>query len=104
MDYDSTTIPAGYDLARSHTPEVLDLWMDTVASYARGHSIAAILDLGCGTGRFSQVLASRFTAGVVGIDPSIKMLEQARAKPHTGVRYLLGRGEEIPLRGGSVDL
>jgi len=34
MDYDLTSIPAGYDLARSHSPEVLDLWMDTIASYA----------------------------------------------------------------------
>jgi hypothetical protein len=32
MDYDSTTIPSGYDLARSHTPQVLDLWMNAVAS------------------------------------------------------------------------
>ena len=32
MDYDSTTIPAGYDCARNHTPEVLDLWMNTIAS------------------------------------------------------------------------
>jgi hypothetical protein len=29
MEYDATSIPAGYDLARSHTPEVLDLWMNT---------------------------------------------------------------------------
>jgi ubiquinone/menaquinone biosynthesis C-methylase UbiE len=105
MDYDSTTIPAGYDLARSHTPEVLDLWMNTIASCVGQGSIRAVLDLGCGTGRFSQALASRFAADVVGVDPSAKMLEQARAKPHSSrVRYAMGRGEEIPLPGRSVDL
>lgn len=105
VDYDSTNIPAGYDLARSLTPEVLDLWMNTVASGAGQRSITAVLDLGCGTGRFSQALANRFAADVVGIDPSAKMLEQARAKPHSlRVRFALGRGEEIPLRSRSVDL
>ena len=105
MDYDSTTIPAGYDLARSHTPEVLDLWMNTIAACVDQGSIRIVLDLGCGTGRFSQALASRFAADVVGIDPSAKMLAQAQAKPHSSrVRYAMGRGEEIPLSSHSVDL
>ena len=105
MDYDSTTIPAGYDLTRNHTPEVLDLWMNTIASRAGRGAIRAVLDLGCGTGRFSQALASRFVADVVGIDPSAKMLEQARSKPHSfRLRYVMGRGEQIPLRSCSVDL
>lgn len=105
MDYDSTTIPAGYDLARCHTPEVLNLWMNTIASCFGQGSINAVLDLGCGTGRFSQPLASRFDADVIGLDPSAKMLEQARGKPHSSrVRYAMGRGEEIPLRSHSVDL
>jgi ubiquinone/menaquinone biosynthesis C-methylase UbiE len=105
MDYDSTPIPAGYDLARSHTPEVLDLWMNTIASCVGQRSLGAILDLGCGTGRISQVLASRFAADVLGVDPSIKMLEKARNKSHSSqVRFAIGRGEEIPLRSRSVDL
>jgi ubiquinone/menaquinone biosynthesis C-methylase UbiE len=105
MDYDSTTIPASYDLARSHTPEVLDLWMNTIASCVGQGHISTVLDLGCGTGRFSQALASRFAADVVGVDPSAKMLEQAQAKPHSArIRYAMGRGEEIPLPSRSVDL
>jgi ubiquinone/menaquinone biosynthesis C-methylase UbiE len=105
MDYDSTTIPAGYDLARSHTPEVLDLWMNAIASRAGREPVRAVLDLGCGTGRFSQALAGRFLASVVGVDPSAKMLEQARTKPHSfHVQYVMGRGEQIPLRSLSVDL
>jgi ubiquinone/menaquinone biosynthesis C-methylase UbiE len=64
-----------------------------------------ILDLGCGTGRFSNALAAHFDTEVIGVDPSAKMLEQARSKPtDRRVRYESGRGEAIPLAGGSVDL
>jgi ubiquinone/menaquinone biosynthesis C-methylase UbiE len=105
MDYDSTNLPAVYDVARSHTPEVLDLWMNAVASCVGQNSIRTVLDLGCGTGRFSQALAIRFAAEIVGVDPSYRMLAQAQAKPHSlQVRYAMGRGEEIPLRSRSVDL
>src|SRR5436190_22356440 len=72
MDYDATEIPAGYDRGRDHGPEVLDLWMNAIASHLGGQSINTILDLGCGTGRFSEALAIRFDAEVIGIDPSKK--------------------------------
>jgi ubiquinone/menaquinone biosynthesis C-methylase UbiE len=105
MDYDATDIAANYDLGRSHGPEVLDLWTSTVSSYLGGQEIANILDLGCGTGRFSNALAVHFDAEVIGLDPSIKMLEQARSKqPGQRVRFEIGRGESIPLPDNSVDL
>ena len=80
MDYDLTNIPAGYDRGRDHGPEVLNLWMSVIESRVEVRSVRTILDLGCGTGRFSECLASRFGACVVGVDPSAKMLEQARQK------------------------
>lgn len=66
MDYDLTDIPDGYDRGRDHGPEVLDLWMKVVASCAGEQRINTILDLGCGTGRFSESLAAHFHAEVVG--------------------------------------
>lgn len=104
-DYDRTEIPAAYDRARDHGPEVLNLWMRTVAEHLQGRSITRILDLGCGTGRFSEGLAARFNAAVVGLDPSMKMLQLAREKQRDArVRYELGRAEAIPLPAQSVDL
>ena len=107
-DYDLTDIPAAYDRARDHGPEVLDLWMRTVAEHLEGRSITRItriLDLGCGTGRFSEGLAARFNADVIGLDPSLKMLQLAREKQRDPrVRYELGRAEAIPLPPESVDL
>jgi ubiquinone/menaquinone biosynthesis C-methylase UbiE len=105
MDYDSTDIASTYDRGRDHGPEFLDLWMDVVASHVKDQRIETILDLGCGTGRFSQALAARFDAKVIGIDPSEKMLVQARSKdPTHRIRYEAGRGESIPLPDNSVDL
>jgi ubiquinone/menaquinone biosynthesis C-methylase UbiE len=104
-DYDLTDIPAAYDRARDHGPEVLDLWMRETAAQLEGRSITRILDLGCGTGRFSQALAARFNAEVIGLDPSVRMLERARDKQHDGrVHYQRGCAEAIPLPSQSVDL
>ena len=105
MDYDATDIAVTYDLGRDYGPEFLDLWMNVVSSHVKDLRTKRILDLGCGTGRFSEALAVRFDAEVVGIDPSKKMLEQARSKPSDArIRYEPGHGESIPVPDNSVDL
>jgi len=105
MDYDSTDIPLAYDRGRDHGPEVLQLWMDAVSSSVGKQPIKTILDLGCGTGRFSEALATHFDAQVIGVDPSTKMLDQAQKKLRDPrVRYEAGCGEAIPLPDDSVDL
>ena len=105
MDYDLTDIPVGYDRGRDHGPEFLQLWMNFIASAVGPQHLNTILDLGCGTGRFSEALAAHFDAEVIGIDPSQKMLDQAKRKLRDGrVRYQPGCGEAIPLPDDSVDL
>jgi ubiquinone/menaquinone biosynthesis C-methylase UbiE len=105
VDYDASEIPQVYDRGRSHGPEILALWMDAVARFARDLRNQNILDLGCGTGRFSDALATRFGATVVGLDPSKKMLAQARRKQaHGKLRYLCGVGEAIPLADECIGL
>lgn len=105
MDYDTTEIAAVYDRARDHGPDVLNLWMNAVAAYTKDRQIRNILDLGCGTGRFTEALAVCFDAAVVGVDPSTKMLAQAEAKRRDSrVRYELAPAEAIPLLTNSVDL
>ena len=104
-DYDTTDIPAGYDRARDHGPEILNLWMRVVAEHLGVPKLSRILDLGCGTGRFTEGLAAQFNAEVIGLDPSAKMVERARQKLRDDrVRYCRGRAEAIPLSAGSVDL
>ncbi len=105
MDYDLTDIPSGYDRSRDHGREFLDLWMRVLEPHLHRLAVKRILDLGCGTGRFSEALAHHFNADVVGIDPSVKMLERARQKGSRGhVQYRLGSAEAISLPPSSADV
>ena len=105
MDYDKTEIAATYNQARDHGPEFLRQWMDIVDANVESRSVRTILDLGCGTGRFTEGLAGRFNATVVGVDPSHKMLAEARSQQtHPRVFYTRGSGEFLPLKTNSVDV
>ena len=66
------------------------------------------LDLGCGDGRWSEVLHGRGAAEVIALDRSIEMLARAfqRGKDHglDRLSLLLGDMQELPLRDSSVHL
>jgi ubiquinone/menaquinone biosynthesis C-methylase UbiE len=64
-----------------------------------------VVDLGCGTGRFSVALAEEFLAPVVGVDPARTMLAKAREDvSHPLIRFTGGDAAAIPLRDGAADL
>jgi ubiquinone/menaquinone biosynthesis C-methylase UbiE len=105
MDYDQTAMPESYDQGRQHPQGVLEMWLDRIAGAVGGRKIETILDLGCGTGRFSGPLANRFHARTIGLDPSQKMLSIACAKaPSAKVHFLRGRGDPIPIADASIDM
>jgi ubiquinone/menaquinone biosynthesis C-methylase UbiE len=104
MDYDQTTMPSAYDAGRGYSPAVLAFWLRTIATPLVGDHIGDILDLGCGTGRYTAALATRFGATAVGVDPSEKMLAEARKKGGANVRFLRGSAESTPLADASVDM
>jgi ubiquinone/menaquinone biosynthesis C-methylase UbiE len=105
MDYDSTSIPERYDRARSYGPGVLEQWLRLIAENVDGSPVRRIMDLGCGTGRYTEALASHFDADVIGVDPSQKMLAEAIKKSASPrVRYERAVGEALPVAAGSMDL
>ncbi|XP_018587834.1 putative methyltransferase DDB_G0268948 [Scleropages formosus] len=62
------------------------------------------VDLGCGTGQNTRLLAPYFL-DVVGIDVSESQIEEARAvRGCPNVTYRTGIAEELPFPDGSVDL
>jgi len=103
-DYASIVAPATYVKARSLPRQTLRLWLEEVAESAQVGVVRTILDLGCGTGRFSGPLARRFVATVVGVDPSVAMLTQARREAPESVVFRRGSAERIPLKNGQADM
>jgi ubiquinone/menaquinone biosynthesis C-methylase UbiE len=97
-------MPEVYDSGRSYSPHALKRWLATISAGVRDKNVNSILDLGCGTGRFSSALADRFDAFVWAIDPSQRMLQQASRKPHPRVRYVRSSAEQLPFKDGSIDL
>ncbi len=105
MDYDKTSIPESYDRGRSYSPEVLRIWLEALSAHVARDAVCDIVDLGCGTGRFSGPLADHFDAEVIGVDPSEKMLKRAREKSFGGrVAFQQGSGEALPLQDRSADM
>jgi ubiquinone/menaquinone biosynthesis C-methylase UbiE len=104
MDYDNTNMPAAYDAGRGYSPAVLALWLDVISRSVPKGSVFEILDIGCGTGRYSTALAAHFHARVIGVDPSEKMLAEARKKATEGVRYERASAESLPLRDAAIDM
>ena len=103
MNYDLTDIPAAYDRGRDLEPATLALWMRTLQAHLPADAVKRILDLGCGTGRFSEPLSRHFATEVIGVDPSAKMLARAveKRRERRG-RYVRGAAEMVPLSSHSV--
>ena len=68
---------------------------------------AAILDVGCGTGRLLRSAALRFPgAELVGVDAAIEMVKQAKASfpSGVGIRFQQATAEHLPLQNAGFDL
>ena len=81
MDYDQSGIARTYDEARALTRARRRRWQRLLSAHIDRTAISLVVDLGCGTGRFSEMLAAELGARVIGLDPSEKMIDQARRKP-----------------------
>src|ERR1700680_1859150 len=104
MDYDKTKIATTYDAARGYRPEVLGRWLDLIAANVSAQP-KLIVDLGCGTGRFTHPLAEGFPTRVIGSDPSEKRLDEARKKlVNCRVEFRQAPGEQMPLEDGCTDV
>ena len=68
MDYDKTEIPATYDKARALSPETRRLWQNLLSVHVDRAEISLVINLGCGTGRFSELLVALFCVPVISID------------------------------------
>jgi ubiquinone/menaquinone biosynthesis C-methylase UbiE len=98
MQYDSTAVPERYHRSRALTSADVDRWVRLVQAVLPRAGSTLVIDLGCGTGRFTVPLAEQLGVSVIGVDPSQKMLQEAAR--HTRSRrtaYREGSAEAIPL-------
>ena len=86
---------ASYDRLRAAIPG-LDAAL-TEQGDLRGRRV---LDIGCGTGRFAEVLATTFAARVFGVDQEPQMLAVARGRRGPGLTFKEGRAEHLPFKDG----
>ncbi|UCB43703.1 MAG: methyltransferase domain-containing protein [Dehalococcoidales bacterium] len=73
-------IALSYDQGRPLSEQNIDLWLRLVARFSKMSEGARVLDLGCGTGRFSIPMVSKLRFHVTGADSSEEMLGKAREK------------------------
>lgn len=93
-----------YDSARSLPSQTKTLWLNALKSSIPERDIRKVLDLGCGTGRFTAALGKAFECSVIGVEPSSAMLNVALSQNESNVEWKQGQAEDIPLENGVVDL
>jgi SAM-dependent methyltransferase len=91
---------ARYDELRvsESTPALLDVTIEEGLGQAR-----RLLDVGCGTGRFSGMAAERLGVRLWGVDQSEEMLAQAQARGVRGAGWRRASADHLPFRDGWFD-
>ena len=108
--YRSDSVAEDYDFHRFSSPERqkrnVRKWAAIRKALAQTTGVRTLLDLPCGTGRFTGALA-REGFEVVGSDISLEMLKKAASIPdgrQSAIRgYVQANAEALPLLGDSLD-
>ena len=102
MRYDSTSVPERYHSSRALASADVGRWVGLVHKAIPYGTSKSLIDLGCGTGRFTVPLAEQLGVPVIGVDPSQKMLREAeRHGSASRIAYRVGSAESIPVDTGS---
>src|SRR5205085_7581381 len=104
-DFDKTNLSLVYDKARNLSTETIDIWMKTLSARIESANVKRIIDLGCGTGRFTRSLVEYFHCNVTGIDPSNKMLSVAKESLFSeNIRCIPGTADNMNIEDNSTDM
>jgi ubiquinone/menaquinone biosynthesis C-methylase UbiE len=102
--YKGTETAKRYDSGRNLPAQTQSLWFEALKSSIPLDQIRKVLDLGCGTGRFTAGLGETFDCPVVGVEPSQAMLQIAMSRNEPNIEWKQGHGELLPVEDEAVDL
>ena len=104
------SIWASADLARAYAEVRSDLsdsirtvWGETFRAAVPSATPRRVLDLGCGTGRFTRLLAEVFGAPTVGVDGSPAMLRERLATPDVPLAFACADATALPFHRAAFD-
>jgi demethylmenaquinone methyltransferase/2-methoxy-6-polyprenyl-1,4-benzoquinol methylase len=98
-----TSVAQRYDLMNDlMSMGIHRLWKRRLAREACALPGQLVVDLAGGTGDVAALMASS-GAQVMVCDPSLAMMSQGRARKPSGLKWLAGTGERIPLADNTVD-
>ena len=102
---DYSSIASFYDTGRPISEQNVDLWLGLITKFSSISKNARVLDLGCGTGRFSIPMVTKLHFRVTGADFSEDMLDKAREKDTTGlVKWALEDAQQLTYPDESFDV
>lgn len=102
-DYDKLAL--NYDDVRTPSKEYLMYWTSHLADFGNLKDNDVVLDIGCGTGNYTEAFASSGTRRVFGLDRSRQMLSRAHTKyPGDNITWIQARCQELPFTAGSFDV
>ena len=98
-------IAASYDKGRSLSEQNIELWLGPISKYSKTEEGAKVLDLGCGTGRFTIPMAKQLRYRMVGADYSKEMLDKAQEKDVDGsIEWDYQDAQDLTYHDGSFDV
>ena len=95
--------PERFDAER-YTPDNIAYWSPIFVMHLQARPEHVVLDVGCGTGGFTQAIANETGARVIGVERNASLLshaQQHRAGPNC--EWHRASAEALPLGEGSVD-
>jgi ubiquinone/menaquinone biosynthesis C-methylase UbiE len=100
----SADVARAYREVRGVTESVRRTWRAAFRAALPDLRPRRSLDLGCGTGRFTALIAETFGGAVIGVDASVTMLEERPAAGAQPLTFAAAQAEALPLRDAVIDL
>ena len=75
-----------------------------ICDYLSDKEYESLLDVGCGTAYLIDMLSKEHRARYVGLDLSVEMINQAKAKKMDGAEFVAGKSDELPFEDNTFDV